>query len=193
MPYNSDIELYFSWYLDDLKNYGVIKRYLYESNTFPLSESKWYEYTKKMVTKSKIIKNQLLEPHVYTPDFLVEWNEDYDGLIYRQIDLHTYTTKPPYFCIVSNKSKALYTFFEVKPSFDRNNMTRLFRITQKWLYDKHHLYVELVLLPDLFKKTFTPKRYLLTDMTLKPRSINWGIISVEEYINKLRGNKLKHE
>lgn len=189
MKYNSNEEWYFSIYLDELKSKGIINNYLYESNTFTLSDAKKYYYTKRLVTKSKRIELHLLDHHSYTPDFLVEWSEEYDGVFYRCIDNDGYTTKPPFLSIRSRKNNKPYTFFEVKGSFDMNNMTRLFKLNQKWLYDKYKLYVMLVSIPDLFKRTFVPERYLLTDSSRQKRKINFGIKLYDEYYKWLLNSK----
>ena len=64
-------------------------------------------------------------------------------------------------------------------------MTRLFRVTQKWMYDKYRLYIELVILPNLFKTTFVPRRYLITDKGKQSRKINFDIKLVNEWIHKM--------
>jgi len=147
----SDEEWYYSWYLDELVNIGIINRYMYETNTFTLSKAKSYPLLTIMKTKTKLTERSLLEEHVYTPDFLIEWNEEYLNRFYRIINDETCTVKCPYFAVRSTKDGKPYTFIEVKGDFDRNNMTRLFKITQKWLYDKYGLYVDLLKLPTLFK------------------------------------------
>jgi hypothetical protein len=141
MEYRSNEELYFSWFLDDLGEKGIVNRYVYEPLSFELSDQKWYYQKKVLVTKVNTIKKDLLEPHSYTPDFLVEWNESWDKTIYRLIDVDDYTWKPPFFAMRSNRDNKPYSFFETKPKYDQNNMTRLFVITRKWLYDKYVIYV----------------------------------------------------
>jgi len=36
------------------------------------------------------------------------------------------------------------------------------------------VFINLIKLPSIFNKTFTPDRYLMTDKTFKPRKINYG-------------------
>jgi len=189
MKFNSNEELYFSWFLDDLIKHGIINRYLYESNSFILSGRKSYTYNKQLVTKVKPIRLSLLDEHIYTPDFLVEWNDDYYGIFFRDIESVNCFTKPPFFSVRSKKNNLPYTFFEVKGNFDRNNMTRLFRINQKWLYDKHGLYVHLVTIPDLFKRMFIPERYFKTDSNRQLRKINFGIKKFDEYFMWLKNQQ----
>lgn len=188
----SDQELQFTWWLDALQQKGIVNKYYYESNTFTLSTAKQYPLIKKTVRKTSIVSHELLKAHIYTPDFLVEWNEDWDGIFYREILAQKYTTKPPFYAVRSTKNNKPYTFFEVKADFDRENMTRLFKISQKWLYDSKSIYVDLVLLPQsLFKKTFTPDRYLFTDKTKAPRKINFSIRRLDDYIAQLKSQEFK--
>lgn len=181
----SNEEWYFSWWLDDLKKYGVINNYLYESNKFILSENKKYPILRQLKTKTRTDYLTLLQEHVYTPDFLVEWNDEYKNIFFRIISDETCTVKAPFFAITGKKNNKSYTFFEVKPSFDQNNMTRLFRISQKWLYDKYGLYVELVIIPNLFSKTFTPSRYLFTDKSRQKRKIDFNIVNFNTWKTSL--------
>jgi hypothetical protein len=181
----SDEEWMFSWYLDELVSIGIVNRYMYESNTFTLSKAKTYPLLVIMKTKTKLIQKSLLEEDTYTPDWLIEWNEKYLNKFFRIINDETCTVKCPFFAIRSTKDNKAYTFIETKGDFDRNNMSRLFKITQKWLYDKYGLYVELLKLPSLFKRTWTPNRYLKTNSTNQPRSINFKTITLNEYLMKL--------
>lgn len=185
MEYRSEEEKYFSWWLDELVSIGIVNRYMYESNTFTLSKAKSYPLLTIMKTKTKLVEKSLLEGHEYTPDWCIEWNEQYLNRFFRLINDETCTVKCPFYAIRSTKDNKPYSFFETKGSFDRGNMTRLFRITQKWLYDKYGLYVDLLKIPDLFKKTWTPDKYLKTNKTGQPRTINFPVRSLNEYLIKL--------
>jgi hypothetical protein len=181
----SDEEWYFSFWLDELVSIGIVKRYMYESNTFTLSKAKTYPHLLIMKTKTKLTEKSLLEGHEYTPDWCIEWSEEYLNRFYRIINDETCTVKCPFFAIRSTKDGKPYTFIETKGSYDANNMIRLFRITQKWLYDKYGLYVELLKIPDLFKKTWVPDKYRYTNKTMQPRTINFKAITLNEYLIKL--------
>jgi hypothetical protein len=185
--YRSDEELYFSWWLNELQHAGIIKEYMYEVSTFTLSETKWYPILRQLKTKTKVDQLSLMDEHKYTPDFLIEWNEEYLNKFWRIINDEECARKCSFFASRGKKNNKPYTFFEVKGSFDRNNMTRLFRITQKWMYDKYDLYVDLVKVPDLFQRTFTPNRFRWTAKTMKPRTLPKGykLFTLNEYLIKL--------
>lgn len=112
---SKDEELFDKW-LSKCKKEGIIKSYEYEPETFNLFESK-----------------NGIQSHVYTPDFKVEWNNEFPYLFRKKWYVH----------------KNNIIWIEVKPSFDRHNMTRLFKINQKWMIDKHGIYVMLLTLKNL--------------------------------------------
>jgi hypothetical protein len=181
----SDEEWYFTWWLDELIKKGIVNKYMYEGNIFTLSKKKYYPLLVEMKTKSKYSDKVLLEEHTYTPDFLIEWNEEYLNRFFRIINDITCTTRCSFFAFRSKRNNKPYSFIEIKGNFDASNMTRLFRITQKWLYDKHNIYVDLLKIPDLFKKTWTPARFCFTNITMEPRTINFPIRMLNDYLIKL--------
>lgn len=191
MDFDSDEELYFSWYLEELIENGFIKGFVLHPKTYQLSDPIFYEWEELLKTKSKPRVSKLLEDHVYTPDFLINWNEKARGIFYEEIDsLEGLPKNLPYFIADDGKS-----IIEIKPSFDQNNMTRLVMINIKWVYEKFGDYVQKVIpIPSvskagkispgtaLFAKTFTPKRYLLTDKSMKPRKIRFPVLSIDEFV-----------
>ena len=168
-------ELYFSWWLDELEDNGIIESYGYEPKTFKLSDAAHYTKTVQMKTKSKIVTRTLLQPHSYTPDFQIHWHKDMDFI-------HSW-------CGLS--------WVDVKGGYSKNFNDTAFPLNQKWMYDKFGIYVEkvvsgsstyknskkeLVIKKGLFAKTFTPKRYLLTDKSNKPRKINFKVTLLEDIL-----------
>ncbi|MGB0405410.1 MAG: hypothetical protein ACPGDB_04400, partial [Fusobacterium sp.] len=64
--------------------------------------------------------------------------------------------------------------------FDFNNMTRAFRINQKWMYDKFSRYINLTIVGNkkntLFDKTFMPQRFRFTDKQLgRERALKFNV------------------
>lgn len=153
--YKSKEELYFSWYLDELKEQGLISGYEYEIEPYVLFESFTY-YDQQFKKKINI------REHIYTPDFI----------------------------IYNNKTTWLSDHIETKGSFDKHNMIRLFSINQKWMMQKYGIYVQKIIPSKLFKSTFTPKRYLLTDSGIKSRKINHEVVLLEDYIKELKNGKI---
>lgn len=104
-------------------------------------------------------KELKLREHNYKPDFIIKWSDD----------------GSKYFPSLGN-------IWEVKGTFDYQNMTRLFKINQKWMYAKYGLYVTKIEPKKLFKETFVPKRYLLTDTGKGERKISEKYLNLDEYI-----------
>lgn len=197
--FQSTEELYFSYYLAELSMEGLILSWAYEPKTFILSEKAELSYKGPRMKESK--SSTLLQPHSYTPDFVIHWSLDaLDKLVTGQ-------TKPlpkyP-FCYsripLSLEEKPLYTYdkvpltyVEVKPEFDKNNMTRLARTNIKWVLDKHNIYIQLVKPFSLFQKTFTPKRVVELEVYKRDNAkrgiskgdskLKYEPVSITEYLN----------
>lgn len=139
-----------------------------------------YKHLKTMV-KEVAKEQKLLEKHIYTPEFLVEFSELGAKLFLDNNSLSTGRKKERLFI----ETGGICAYFEVKPSFDQNSMTRLFKINQKWVYDKYRIYINLVKPGELFEKSFTPLAYLKTP-TGKDKKINWSVRSLSEYIDTLQ-------
>ena len=184
-PYESQEEWYFSWFLNDLKEKGIILKYSYEPQKFILSPARYYPIKRIFKTKEKTDQLSLIQEHVYTPDFLVQWNKQWQNKFYRLIHDEQCTSKPDFFAITSKKDDGHYTFFEIKPCFDHQNMTRLFIVTQKWMYHQFGIYIEKFEVPTMFKRTFTPSRYLLTDKSMIHRTIKFNIRTLDKYLDTL--------
>ena len=173
--YASKEELYFSWFLDELLEAGYIDSYKFEPEPFYLCDKVSHAWMEQLKTKERLTETTLLQGHIYTPDFNVFWNKKAHKIFYTDFsDNYNHKHYPFY-------AKKGSCYIEIKPVFDQNNMTRLFRINQKWVYAEYGEYVNLIKVPDIFEKTFTPERYLKTDKSMKPRKIKFKTRSLKEY------------
>jgi len=196
-PYDSPEEAYTSWYLDELVDKGYVIKYKHQPESYTLFAKRTYQYSKQLKTKVKIMDSTLLQEHVYTPDFEVIWRKylsnknpfikDIENVKLDKIaplwSAEVWSERSDAFCTVKS-------VWEVKPLFDRNNMTRLFTINQKWMYDKYGIYVQKIIPQKLFRDTFTPKKYLLTDRGKQKRKLTFVPRTLSEYM-KLRENDTK--
>ena len=181
--FDSKEELYMSWYLDELVNAGTLEGWTFDTKPISLNRPFEIVYTKPMKrVPDKLITKTIIPAKIYTPDFKITWasQKAYDDSPFSMDSkgntiLYTFRTR-------SNPNKLL-SLIETKGSFDQNNMTRLFKQNQAWIYDRYGIYVNLVKIPDFFKKTFTPDRYIYTDKTQKLRAIKYNPIrSIKDYI-----------
>jgi hypothetical protein len=195
----SDEELFFYYYLEELKEIGVVNNFNTKCKSFQLSPRVEYPFytikkTKKGTTSKEEFKTVLNE-HVYTPDFEVDWN-------FRSPYIHYFVSgrlnqlRNPYTTYPINKEIPFYSLspqpymcIEVKPAFDHQGMQRLFSVNQKWIYHNHKIYVQKIIPQTLFEKTFTPKKVINDpDMIYKvgknigQSKIKWQIKTLEEFI-----------
>lgn len=156
--YTSNEEVYFSWWVDELRLAGFIDKCTYNKDVFLLSDKVGNTYQEEQKEKIKTKKESLILKHIYTPDFTIYWNEKAKGIFFGEGKQKDY----PFILV-----KDSISYVETKGSFDANNMIRLFTINQKWLYDKEQTYINLAKVSSkegsFFDKTFTPKMYLMTN------------------------------
>ena len=181
MTFESFEEEIFHQYLLELEDRKIIS-HIEKPASLVLSEAVPITVGKKEVN--------LLNEHIYTGDFKFRV-EDSELSIFNHIIAPTISPK-------SKKQAVIYykggfhslgylrewrneVYIEVKGNYDNNNMTRLFSLNQKWVYQKYGIYYNLVKVPKIFEKTFTPEAYLKTS-TGKDRKINYKVKLIDEYL-----------
>jgi len=158
---DSEEEIFTLMWLWELKEKGFIES-INRAESIKLSEPVLQQYEKVLKTKTKTLSKTILREHIYTPEFEVKWIKPLD-----------------FFYIKDGIS-----LIESKPKFDQNNMTRLFKINQKWVYEKYQILVNLFIPETVFENTFTPKEYLKTK-TGKNRKIKWEIKTIEQWLSTI--------
>lgn len=179
MEYDSDEELYFSWWLDELKETGYVHSYESQPESYVLTPPVFYEYDKHLKTKTNVVVKKLLQEHIYTADAQIWWYEKARGLFFNIVADRVDLRKVPF--IASNMHTSIV---EIKAGFSKYNMGRTFSLNQKWMMQTHGIYVNKIIISNktgLFKDTFTPARYLLTDKTNKPRKLYYTPRTLQEY------------
>jgi len=184
--FDSKEELYFSWYLNELEEKGILDKWMYHPKEFILSDKVLRQYSQTKNNKTRILSNFLLHPHNYQADFLIYWNNDYHGKIFVNLDSSLNIKNAPF---IANKENN-YSVIDVKGSYNKHDSYRRFSIEQKWVYSKYKIYVQKIIPVKLFELTFTPERYLFTDMERKSRKLNYNAISLNDYLKIIKSNKL---
>lgn len=161
--YKNNEELFFSYYLDELKEKGFIERYEYEPETFELSPEVTFNYVKTTQLKTKVkTENKtkaLLHKHSYTPDFkIIPSNAGFEC---RMFD-YLLDSFPIFICSENAKNGmfdiAFPCYIDIKGAFGGKLSTSItFPLNQKWMYQKYDIYVQKIKPFDLFKQTFMPK------------------------------------
>jgi hypothetical protein len=154
-------EFYFQMWLDELKGAGFIVDYIKQPDLIQLSEPVicTWEVLKKGKVTPKI--KRLMAEHIYTADYKIKFNSEAKNTIISNVEYIDANENILLSCDPKNKliTFGMEAIVECKPIFDQNNMTREFRLNQKWLY-LNRVFVNLVKIPDFFEKTFTPKKYI---------------------------------
>ena len=140
--------------------------------------------------KGKPVEKTLIREASYTPDFHVTWMLTHPMVERITANLYAPITTPrPMYRQVFGSS-----LFEVKPiMFGRdgrgNAQKAISQVYRKWLYQRHGLFAQLVMIgatdKGWFAETFTPRRFLLTDRTRQPRKLNYPIRTLNEWLNTL--------
>jgi len=182
--FDSKEELYFSWYLEMLKARGYVNRWEKTEVAYHLTHGLEHEYIKPMKrVDDKVLKQTILSPSLYTPDFIIYWNPKAIGIFVSKLRGTKEKIETVFIC----QDDEMISIVETKADFDRNNMSRLAVNNIKFVYEKYQVYINMVKLPGLFNKTFTPDRYLMTDKTFKPRSLNYkNVRTLSEFIKSLQ-------
>ena len=176
-------EMYFTWWIAELQQAGIITGWEFEPENFRLSEPVEHNYIKQLKTKAKDCVETVLREHIYTPDFKVYWGFDgAEKFITHMHDVEKINSRMIHILIHP------ITYIEIKPKFDKHNMTRLFKINQKWVFEKYGRIVSLVKpiggKKCFFARTFTPKRYLTCDKTDKARKIDFPVRTLKEFLSE---------
>lgn len=178
IAFDSLEELAFLQWADDLKKAGYIKS-IRRADSYLLCESMTIGYAEQLKTKSKPMQQTILHGHSYNPEFEIIWDKK---ALDKFVHLIGIPKKHDKAFLGWKRGDEIVTIIEIKPLFDQNNMERLFKVNQKWMWDKHAVFVNLVKCPELFPKTFTPNAYLTTPSGFK-RKIKWKIRSLYHYLN----------
>jgi len=184
IKFDSDAEMHFSWWLEELKVNGYIKEYYFHHTKFDLSESVHYLELQRKNRVDKMVERTLIQPQTYSSDFTVEWND---------VAINKFIVSLP---VVGHKlnsfifvAQDLVSIIDVKGSvlskFTRNyNSHATFPIKRAWVYQKYNVFVNTASIPDLFIHTFTPERYKLTNVRQDARNIKFKVKTLNEFINE---------
>ena len=193
--YDSKEELFFSWFIDELIKAGYISSYKYHPKPFLLSEKANYSYLKVLKTKSNDVSGFLLNPHSYQADFLINWTKKAHYIFYVELNERKNISLFPF--IAHTDFGTAWSVVDIKGTFSgpHNNSAISFPLDQKWVYQKYKIYVQKIIPAPavdktgkvknpsaIFYRTFTPKQYLLTDVSKKARKIKYTVRTLEEYI-----------
>jgi len=179
--FDSEEELLVYYYLQELKDNNFIDNFIFHPESILLSSAVSYKWIDNLKTKNVEKENTILREHIYTYDYEIIWNIKSMGIFYYNLDDNYKLDKIP-FIAQNNISK-----IEVKPAWDMQNMTRLFSINSKWVFDKYGILIYKVIPTGkntcLFAKTFVPQKALFTKKKKQPKKFKYKVRTLQEFIN----------
>lgn len=177
--YKSKEEIYFLWYLLELQDHGIIRDFT-TPKAILLYESAWINIVVELKSgRTKPKKHHLFHDVTYKGDFAITWNPHTEGKWFDRIRKQPIASwgNCPFIANEFDRydDEGLATcrsLIDVKGGFKgaHNNSAITFPIISKILWKEKGIYVNKIMPKELFKKTFTPKRYFFTDKNEKPRT-----------------------
>lgn len=193
--FDSNEEEWMYWWFKELEEKGYVHLFETQPFSYPLFEKLSVDYFEPYKKKSggKNVSEPIISDHKYTPDGIVWWDESAIGLFTELIDGNARKRKGQSLMkMLCQKADPIhegapdqyYSIIEVKPTFDRFNMTRIAKLHLQWVYQKHGDFINIVSPKTYFPKSFTPKKYMITK-TNKARKIPYkNVVTLEEFINQ---------
>lgn len=184
--FDSEQERYYSWWLDELVKAGFVDHYKLQPSPFALGAKTIHTYLQQLKTKTKVVEETIMRPHVYTPDARIVWTAQAENIFVttNSFDQKIYKRQYQQLDIGHGDPGALHSYTEVKPAFDMQNMTRLMVLNQKWVWQRYGTYINIRKIPNHFEQTFTPIRYMFTNKTGEPRKLNYKAQTLNEFLEK---------
>jgi len=190
----SDEEWYFSWYVQELLDAGILIEAEYQPAPFKLCNEAVlvgrgmdkkgpYNFTKT-----------LLNDLDYNPDWKLTWSDNCEKFVTR---IDRFISKDPFNAFLSQLNGLIETWVDVKgASVGMNNSSAVtFPIKQKMVYDKFGIYIQKIIpvyytknkrgekIPyGLFPDTFTPERFLYQNVQAHKRALHYTPRSLEEFL-----------
>lgn len=179
LGYDSNEELYFDWWVDELIEIGLVEKRIYHPKTFELSEP-LKEPNGKMI----------IGGCSYTCDFLLKLNTKHKKIW--KIFYPTFfgipkinLKYPIYYqsiCTKKEDEAQSFSWIEIKPEIrnekghivDPHNIIAMNAIKRKWVLQFDGVFVQMIKPVELFRNTFYPINYL----ALKRKTTGFKTIKV---------------
>ena len=169
ISFDSKEEIEFYMWCEEAKLHGFIDVFWYHDIVFDLSPAVSEKVTKTLKTKTKEVDKVIFREHTYKPDFALIPFGSFDELNHGLRHTQDCGTIPVYDCIL----------VDVKPQFElEHSKNEVFRVNQKWVYDKHHAFINKVIPKEFFEKTWAPALFHKT--TGRPLEKYSGFKSVRD-------------
>lgn len=166
MKFASKEEEQFNYWIEEADKYGLVFDVEYQPEPFLLSGKVEYVIGKQLKTKKKKGFKHLLHPHQYTPDWRFAIKNKALGDVF----------------ILPFDSIEQPVFIDIKGGFQQYDGSRSFSINQKWVWDKHTVFIQKITPGKLFKETWCPEGCRYTPVKKQPVKKFQSLKTVEEYL-----------
>lgn len=143
----------FNWMIEAV-NRGLVIDFAYQPPSYKLSDT-----VKYIGLDNK--ERTLFREHIYSPDFKLTFCPAKAMKLAKELKVS----------INQADANELPVYIDVKGTFARSDGGRSFSINQKWVMQKHGIYIYKLVPKDFFKLFGVPKASTLTAKTKKPRKM----------------------
>lgn len=137
IEFDSDAEVEFYMFLEDLKKHKLIKEFIYQPPTYTLLPKVTEIRTIQLKTKTKQVEKTLYRAHEYTADFLIKINPD----VFEKVD--------PNHILRVNKDNTILV--DIKGTYNDYGGDRIYKIHEKMMYYFFKLHLNKVVPEEYFK------------------------------------------
>lgn len=150
---------------------GVLEDFQYQPPSIQLSESiNIVGHDKK--------KKVLLREHVYSPDFMIEFDPRSYETLCKEFKLTLQQSQMPSFQV----------YLDVKGQFQKADGGRAFSLNQKWVYQKTGIYIAKLVPKDFFKRCGCPQCCFFTRKKHQLRKAYEGLKPIPEMLHLKTNN-----
>jgi hypothetical protein len=182
IPCDSEAEeLCLSW-LFELAAEGYVS-HIERADSYLLFDTVTRNWVERLKTKSKSHLEIVHNACSYTPDFkCFLTTKGLNCKLFKDISGNERLFERGKFFLIHQNG---VVHIEVKGTKFRNeNSTEeKWSVVKKWLWEKHHVYINLWTHDTAFPLTWTPSEYLVTKVKRQPRVIHWKKLNIHEYLN----------
>jgi hypothetical protein len=163
--FDSEEESEIYMWLVEAEKAGIVYSFKYQPPSYDLISKKLYTFEKQLITKVKTITKTLFQPHIYTADFRV-WFEN----------------EPPFKHFKNLDEFDDFVEMDVKPEFQNYDGSRSFSINRKLVYDKFGIYVHEIQPKKLFAETWRPAQAGLTKVHKTVQKSYQDFLTIDRYL-----------
>ncbi len=156
--FDSNEQIDFYKWLIQCKENNLVINFIYHPESFKLFEHG--------IINEKVV----LKPHIYTADFLVQFNKQFFQKSKILKNIFKYSNNQHY--------------IDIKGGFNSFGSHTDFSINRKWVFSLYQKYIYKIQIDSFFQKTFVPEASRYTEKLKKPRQKYKHFKTIKQYIEQ---------